>query len=265
MKKKIGTILLLCVGAICAISIYGNTTDTPKHELISKEDFYYQEIKDSKNTFKQLTRLAQQQLASVVSSDEHILIPATFTRQEHPLTCEIASLRMALNVFQHDVTEEDLLYKLKFDVQTPRTSKNIWGDPDKGFVGDVDGSVRHGTGYGTYDTPIRDVALYYRNAERLQKATLSGIITEIESGNPVIVWGLLASKNPLYWKTKHDKTVEAFYGEHARVLIGYTGTKSNPQEMILMDPLYGKIKMNTDRFVQEWKELNNRAVVVYKN
>jgi uncharacterized protein YvpB len=84
----------------------------------------------------------------------------------------------------------------------------------------------------------------------------------VKDGNPVIVWGLLSSKYEISWKTPEGKTIKAFPGEHARIVIGYAGDVDNPHSIILMDPLYGKVKMSTERFLKEWKMLDNMSVVV---
>ena len=51
--------------------------------------------------------------------------------------------------------------------------------------------------------------------------------------------------------------------EHARTLIGYTGDSNNPQLLILLDPIYGEIRMTVNDFMANWGKLDERAVVVY--
>jgi hypothetical protein len=51
--------------------------------------------------------------------------------------------------------------------------------------------------------------------------------------------------------------------EHARTLIGYTGNSNNPQLMILLDPVYGEIRMKVKDFLANWGILDKRAVVIY--
>ncbi len=140
----------------------------------------------------------------------------------------------------------------------------IWGDPEKGFVGDINGSIFYRTGFGVYEKPILDLALNYRTAAIIKNADLTKVLKEVLSGNPVIVWGLLLRKGPVFWRTNLGKVIGARPGEHARVLIGFTGKSDNPKKVILVDPIYGLIKMDKDKFVSDWQIMNNRAVVVYK-
>lgn len=205
----------------------------------------------------------QNQFAGVLFSDEHILIPIEFKKQEHAVTCETASLRMALSFLGVDVSEDELLSKLDFDTKDPVTTDKVWGDPSKGFVGNIDGSIFLGTGYGVYEQPIARLAFNYRQSAIMQKTDLEQVLQTTKEGHPVIVWGLLQSKNPIRWKTTEGITVTAFGGEHTRVVMGYGGEISNPTYIVLMDPIYGKIRMSTNKFLSDWKILDNRAVAIF--
>lgn len=229
----------------------------------TQKGYLYHKQLQIERIFKRISYFVQDQLASVIYSGEKIKIPIVFKKQEHALTCEIAALRMVLNYFGIEVTEDELLGKLTFDTKDPMTSNNIWGDPDEGFVGNIDGSIFLRTGYGVYEKPIRNLALNYRKTLVLEKANLSQVLEHIDNGHPVIVWGLLSNRKPIYWQTKEGKKITAFPGEHARIIIGFWGDISNPKKIILMDPIYGKIRMNIDKFLADWKTLDNRAVVVF--
>lgn len=261
----IGIIMAITVIiSIVVFKIYFSN-DTNTLDLVYKEDFYKTEIASEKNIFRKIFGLMDEQVAMVMSpfSNDEIYISTKFQRQEHPVTCEVAALRMALNYFGENVTESELLAELNFDTKKPMSSNNTWGDPDVGFVGSVHGSVFNGTGYGVFEKPIQNLASKYREANIIKKADLSKVISEVNKRNPVIVWGLLSDRDPIYWKTEDGKTVEAYPGEHARVVIGYSGDISNPSKIILMDPIYGKIKMTKEKFLEDWNKMENRAVVIF--
>lgn len=185
-----------------------------------------------------------------------------FYPQEHALSCEVAALRMALAYVGYQVSEDELIANLTFSAREPMKN-GIWGDPDEGFVGNIDGSIFEFTGYGVYDRPIAALAQKYRPASVVSDPTLDQILDLAEKGNPVIVWGLLSHRTPQIWESLSGKTVIAYPGEHARVLMGYTGNRQDVHELILMDPIYGRIRMDVDRFLSDWQTLGNRAVVVY--
>lgn len=202
-------------------------------------------------------------VGEVLSRESSFTLDVPFHKQENPLTCETAALRMVLNYYQAGLSEDELLEKLSFDVREPMTPEGVWGDPDKGFVGRVDGSVFHGTGYGVFDAPIRNLARQFKGAVELQDPNVEKIVGLVQGGKPVIVWGLLSNRPPIYWQTAAGKTVEAHPGEHARVVIGFTGESHDPKKLILLDPIYGRIHMGVDEFVRDWEVMKKRTVVVH--
>lgn len=200
--------------------------------------------------------------SSLSDSNATIKLDVPYHKQEHALSCEIASLKMALNFYDIEISESELLAQLPYDTKTSRSKENVWGDPDKGFVGNIDGTIPN-NGYGVYEDPIVELGKKYRDTEKIKDASLRDILIEVSDKHPVIVWGTLASGRDISWKTKDGKSIKAIYGEHARVIIGFTGTLENPKNIILHDPVYGTITMSKDKFLKNWGLLGNKAVVVY--
>lgn len=233
--------------------------------LFIKNDTFFYHIIQFERISKSIYYFTQNQVAQVVDSTitDITQISVPFHPQEHALTCETAALRMALNYHGENVTEKELLEKLNFDTKEPKTIFHIWGDPDLGFVGDIDGSVFKGTGYGVYNIPILDLAMQYRPSFIIENAELGDILKEVKNGNPVIVWGLLSRRKPILWRSMEGKLIEAYPGEHARVVTGFYGNISNPTRIILMDPIYGKIRMSKEKFLSDWNVMKRRTVVVY--
>lgn len=130
-------------------------------------------------------RLLAASLTPLPQPTAQIDIP--FHRQEHSLSCEIASLRTALLAYGLDVPESELLRRLPFD-RTPK-SVGVWGDPNKGFVGNVDGKMFM-TGYGVYWDPIASLSQQWKRAEVVRNATPQELAQHILAGRPVIVWGI---------------------------------------------------------------------------
>ena len=190
-------------------------------------------------------------------------IAVPFHRQEHALSCEIASLAMALEFYKVPVSESDLISKLAVSTTSPRMlGGNVWGDPEQGFVGNIDG-VMPNTGYGVYEQPVGAVARQYRTAKAVKNASLKDVLDEVSNNRPVIVWGYVASGRDISWSTPQGEEVKAVYGEHARVITGFSGTSSEPKEIFLMDPVYGQIHFTAKQFLKNWAALDNRAVIVY--
>jgi uncharacterized protein YvpB len=186
-----------------------------------------------------------------------------YHRQEHALSCEVASLLMALDYKGIKVTESELIQQLPVSDPEPRHQNNIWGDPNLGFVGNIDGTMPN-TGYGVYEQPIYDLASKYRSAKIIANGTLADLITELTNNNPIVVWGKVVGRTKdISWTTPEGKIINAQLDEHARTLIGFTGNSDNPKLMILLDPIYGEIRLTVKDFLKNWELLDKKAVVIY--
>lgn len=207
-------------------------------------------------------RAAQTKVASLPMPTAKLRVP--FFRQEHALSCEVATLRMALAYRGVEVTEAELLAAVGTDPAPRRRVGDVltWGDPGTSFVGDVDGIMAK-TGYGVHAGPIGRVAGQHRRAEVIENGSAAMLADAIANGNPVIVWGHLGSGTPIRWRTLGGKEVHAVDGEHTRVVIGYTSTKENPTGFFVIDPIYGEQYWKTEKFLRTWESLGRTGVVVY--
>lgn len=196
-------------------------------------------------------------------------LPVVFDAQDRALSCEAATLKMALAYRGTAVTEDDLVERIGFD-PTPRSVVRggkdmgviVWGDPDEAFVGNIDG-VMGKTGYGVHARPIARAAGAYRRVAVIERGTPEVLARAIADGNPVIVWGFIGRGRPLAWQTLAGKTVRAVNGEHTRIAMGYTGTADAPTGFFLMDPIYGEQYVALDDFLKNWDALGRQGVVVY--
>jgi len=199
-----------------------------------------------------------------------VKLAVQFHRQEHSLSCEIAALTMALNFKGVGVSESDLLAQLPFDT-TPKSGLppgrtggqgNIWGDPDKGFVGDINGRMPS-TGYGVHWGPINHLANQYRPSEIIVGWSPSQIAHELQNGNPIIMWGAAGTRpRRIYWNTPDGKRVRAALIEHTRVITGFSGPVDRPTGFYVMDPIYREIYFPVGKFYKNWEVLDVYGVVV---
>ncbi|MEK7167715.1 MAG: C39 family peptidase [Patescibacteria group bacterium] len=211
---------------------------------------------------KRVEKKIYYKIAQILPIEPAVKLSVPFHKQEHALSCEVASLRMVLNYKQIQITEKELIKQLPVSDPKPRSKNNVWGDPDLGFVGNIDGKMPN-TGYGVYERPIYDLASKYRLSKILTKGSLNDLTLELANDNPVIVWGVVGKGKDISWRTKEGKAVKARLIEHARVLIGFTGTQDKPDKMILLDPVYGEIRMKVKDFLYNWELMDKRAVVIY--
>lgn len=227
-------------------------------------EFTLDDTKGAENPVKIAVRTAYYKIALIVpaKSKSAVNLAVPYHHQQHNLSCEAASLLMALQYRGVNVTENELIAQLPTSDPGPRNSGNIWGDPELGFVGNINGSMPN-TGYGVYEQPIYNLALKYRPAKIIASGTVADLATELSNGNPVVIWGVIGKGRDISWQTSAGLAIKAQMNEHARTLIGFTGTSDNPQLMILLDPIFGEIRMNIADFLANWAKMNNRAVVIY--
>ncbi len=117
---------------------------------------------------------------------------APMIRQDMPLDCEAAALAVALQSMGFGVSQKWVFDHLPQDPRAAVLSGGHplhWGDPNTAFVGNVDGSETHFTGYGVYEAPIAAVArLAGATAVGHTGWTASQIEDEVRAGNPVVIW-----------------------------------------------------------------------------
>lgn len=198
-----------------------------------------------------------------------VLLPVSFDKQDHKLSCEVAGLKMLLTYRGVNVSENELLKKIGVD-PTPKTFLHgvngaagilQWGDPQKSFVGDVDGNMLQ-NGYGVHWDPIARVAKEYRSSYAIEHWELPDLSYELDHGNPIMIWGYLGNGRPTSWQTVTGKTVNTIYYEHIFVVNGYSGTSKNPTGFHVIDTLYGQRYYPAQEFLTRWSALGRSGVVV---
>ncbi len=209
-----------------------------------------------------LRELVEAKLHTNVSGPTTVHLDVPFYKQEHSLSCEIASLRMALAGVGVMVTESELISLLPFD-RTPKQN-GIWGDPYTGFVGNIDGKQPH-SGYGVYWQPIADLGNKFRRSEVIENATAQDLTKHLSDGNPIIYWGTIGSGKTISWHTPEGKKIDGINGEHARTITGFTGTPESPDGFFVIDPVFGKMFWKTADLLKNGQRFNSSGVVVFKD
>lgn len=242
-KFKIFVFLLVVIFSFIGWVIFELTIDDPKGEVNAVKKIYYK-------------------ITTILPVNPAVNLKVPYHRQEHALSCEVAALLMALNYKGAKVTENELIKQMPVSDPGPRQPGNIWGDPNLGFVGNINGTMPN-TGYGVYEKPIYDLATKYRAAKIINNGTINDLLIELSDNNPIVVWGVIGHGKDISWQTPEGKIISAKLDEHARTLIGFTGQSDNPKLMILLDPIFGRIRMTISDFQTNWDKLDNKAVVIY--
>lgn len=175
-----------------------------------------------------------------------------FHKQEHKLSCEVATLRMLLLNRKIDEPENWIIDKMPFG--------EMGADPDQVFVGEIDG-VQFRTGYGIHAKGLEKVADFYGGAQSFENQNLGFLLDRLHDGNPIIIWGsFLGAPREAAWTTPAGKLVKAYRGEHTYVVTGYAGPRQAPTHIFTLDPINGERVFRTDDFLRNWGWYNNSGL-----
>ena len=200
-------------------------------------------------------------LAKPEPEPQETILQVPFYWQQHALSCEASSLRMALAWKGVLVSEDEIMEKIGFDLAFRKG--NVWGDPSKAFVGDIDGKMCR-TGYGVFGEPIEKAVKNWRPAEAFSSWGIQDVTREIRQGNAIVMFGYIPTSNltDCSWYTPDGKFVKAYRQDHVRTIIGFIGPSDNPTKIVFNDPLKGKLYWSTADFLKNWERSNFSGVVV---
>ena len=202
--------------------------------------------------------------ATIRPASGDVILPVAFDPQDHALSCEVATLKMALAYRGVVVDESELIMRVGVD-RTPKHIANgsaVWGNPDRAFVGNIDGRM-FVDGYGVYEEPIARAGEAHRPTHAFRGWSSTQLAAQIASGNPVIIWGFLGSGEMHGWRTPDGITVPAVSYEHTFLVYGFKGRVDAPEGFYVIDPIYGPEFMTTVDVERRWGSLGNRGVIVY--
>ena len=208
--------------------------------------------------------LPEGQRQSVVpDEDDIVLLPILVDFQDSPLSCEAASLKMALSQKGVFLTEKEIMEEIGY-TEPARRRGDVWGDPNEGFVGDIEGSICS-TGFGVFWDPVSDAALKWRDATVIRSGSVEDITGAISNGDPVIIWGRVrgSSLTSCSWKTPNGVYVPAYRETHVMTVVGYKGKKESPSVIIVNDPIAGRQYMPTQEFLSNWSTFGESGVIVH--
>lgn len=213
--------------------------------------------------------------SSIVNSQNDLNIK--LVSQKYNLSCEAASLSMALGYYQIKVDEDTLL--AQFGKAEPLTKQIvgdnvIWGDPNMGYVGEVDGkmfgqkdrqtSLLYGTGWGVNNGPVALVSKKYRpNSVELDNGKIEDIKNALIAKEPVIFWHQRddAPKEILTITTPEGKKID-FFQNHVALIGGYRIEDNGSYIFKILDPYYGQYEIDETSFLRIWSRYQNNAVIV---
>jgi uncharacterized protein YvpB len=193
------------------------------------------------------------------------LIEIPIQLQEHPVTCEVASLRMALAGRGIATSEEALLSVIGVDRRPAQVDGGgavvQWGDPNRTFVGDPDGHITQHTGYGVYSGPIARAAAA-EGATVLAAGTgiaPAAIYGGVIQGHPSVAWVTSEYRRSTVatWRAWDGASIDYTLDEHAVLVIGVT-----PAQVLIDDPFRGQIWVAKTQFESAYATFGDMAVTI---
>jgi uncharacterized protein YvpB len=169
-------------------------------------------------------------------------LPVPDYRQAYALSCEAASLQMALAYEGIGTTQGTILNTIGIDYRghfTDSAGHFRWGDPFTSFVGNPNGDEGSLTGYGTYDSAVAAAAsaLGGRVSGWGEGVAPDDVYSAILNGHPVVAW--IAYD----WRYHATTNYQAFDGrwvpfgvpyEHAVTVVGV-----NESSVLVNNPIGG--------------------------
>jgi uncharacterized protein YvpB len=197
------------------------------------------------------------------SMDRTLDVP--WFKQAFPLSCEAASLRMALAYRGIPTTDAAILDLIGSDLRSAAVDADgsmRWGDPYQTFVGSPNGSEVALTGYGTYYPPIvkAAAALGGRVLRSGEGVPAADVYQAVRDGHPVVAWVTY------HWVSapRHDYT--SFGGrsipyagpiEHAVTVVGVTS-----DSVYINNPWSGQEWVSRRTFEAAYETYNRMAVIL---
>lgn len=166
-----------------------------------------------------------------------------YYKQQHAGTCAIASARMLL-AFKGVVTDEmTILNKVGYSPRAADKSTDppTWDDPQKMYVGDIDGKMSDWTAAGPDAPPVaKAIKSLGVSATDVTGISTGWVASKVHAGSPVIVFGVLGDTGFVTWKTPTGGTARMNASSHARIVTGVKGEPSNPVGFWVSDPYKGQ-------------------------
>ncbi len=201
-----------------------------------------------------LAQAAAGSLASVVLTPRVTAIDLRLPviKQAYRNNCETAALSMALRgVASQRTLQAALPQAVPLDPE--RSARGmVWGDPNAGFVGRVEGG-----GFGVFEQPlVRLGARFDADVAAVRVTRFGSVLDRVRAGHPVVAWTGLGPSAPWNWRTPAGRRIAADHSHHTVVLAGI-----GPRGVTVHDPWTGAASVvPAEALARGWERLGRRAV-----
>ena len=196
-----------------------------------------------------------------------VTLNVPFYKQVYAQSCEAASVRMAIAYRGIGASDWDILQKFGYNPTHKNQDTNTWDDPQKQFVGDVNGNQGEGTGWGVYAEPVAAaVRSYGRQASTHYGVSAQFLAQQLYDDRPVVLWGIWGTSAQIQtWTTPSGGTASGPFPMHVRLVVGVKGSIEQPLGFYVHDPITGSAYWSTAQLMANAQKAGpaNQAVVVY--
>lgn len=189
--------------------------------------------------------------APVADDSDSVVLSITGSGQTHNLSCESRAAVNWAGYYGVSLTEDTFLAHL------PSSD-----DPDTGFVGDPDdyaGSIPPNS-YGVHADPVANLLNAYGvNARAVHGYSFSSLRSQIDAGDPVIVWvygHVWAGGSPVTYTASNGNTTWVIPYEHTVIVYGY-----DDSNVWIMDG-GSKYTRDISVFKDSWSTLGYMAIIM---
>lgn len=264
-------LVTLVLSSVGSYLIFSNSTNDESNQAVAGVVEY--NLENAVTRRKRAVDIKAKDLPEAVKIENFPLI-----KQEYNLSCEVTSLQMALQYFGIQKTQDELMQELGYAEPIELQQVNgeyVWGDPNLGFVGKVDGwftgqkngetSLKYGTGWGVNMGPINTLAKnYLANTHEMNSGDVLELRSHLAENRPVIWWHVRddAHDEKLKYKTPDGKQF-TFLQHHVNVMIGYELNQSGEYIYFFNDPYYGSFSLTETEMLTWWEKYQNHALAVW--
>lgn len=207
--------------------------------------------------------------SSFTTEAKKVLLSVPQYRQVNSKECQIVATQIIMGYKGKAKDKTTIFNEFPKETTVCDAENNIWGNPNIGFVGDINGNhdcASGNRGYGVYWSPVSSYLSRNGISNSVSRGmSITQLTQEIEAGHPVMLWWQNGWSTPtdVSWDTPDGQHIYAVNGMHSEVAIGFIGTTNNPTHIIVQDPWRGQRTLEIGYFKGLWSYFGNTGIIVY--
>lgn len=198
-----------------------------------------------------------------------VTVKNVLQKPELPNGCEATSLAMLINSEGINFTKDivNSFMPKKGFAKVNNNSFRAGGNPENFFCGDPTKKSDafycfEGAVLSTVEAINKSYGISIK-AKKLDKATESELVSQIDSGNAVMLWGTLSMGDPVNFSPSGwvdldtGRFVDPYLNMHCVVLTGY-----NSDYFFVSDPIRGDVAYKRTTLMNAYEKMGSRAVII---